>query len=425
VKRARNQLLKLLEKKQAIYTSILKEEKKKFFRLKQKIAKTKVTKKKLQLLALKEKKERKAALALAKKVALKEKKRVALAEKIALEEEQRIALAKKVALEEKQRIALAEKIALEEEQRIALAKKVAFEEKKLRALARQNNSSMTVTEEIAELEKLDFFESDQVGDELALFNQSKSKNSKGFKDFDKWFKYSLGYSTMLKNLEESNSGREAIKGTITMNPHSYYFLGTTMSFDINNYNNIYYQPDFSYSFGYSDWHQDTFSWNYSNYANNKFSPKEGESRFNFQSGNWEVSYKTKVKDVRLTAKAKYVPKSNSKKLYIKAQKVVLDDVMLSAQLKHNITTKQNRLTLSAKTFVYDNFFVSGSIYEYYKEDTIRAVDGEYAYSFGWSDSKPYHPSITYSNYYTPTRWDTDEGPKFNEGTLSVKFNLDF
>ncbi|CAA6800123.1 MAG: Unknown protein [uncultured Sulfurovum sp.] len=368
------------------------------------------------------------------------KKEVEEAERIALEvakqkEEERLLLVKKnkelyeakKALEQK---ALEEKRRKErEKQRLALLKKKELEEAERRRL--QNNSSMTKEEEIVELEKLDLFESDQLGDEVALFRQTKKKQGTGFKPLNKWFKFSVAYSTTLQNIEEPNSGREALKGTFMINPHSYYFLGATSSLDINNYNNIYYQPDFSYSFGYSDWHQDTFSWNYSNYANNKFSPKDGESRFNFQSGNWELAYKTKVEDValvdniKLNAKIKYKPSSNSKKVYIKAKTVVLDDVMISAQLKHNITTKQNRLTLSAKTFLYDKFFVSGTAYEYYKPDSIGSNDGEYAYSFGWADSKPYHPSIIYSNYYTPTRWDSDEGPKFKEGTLSVKFNLDF
>lgn len=319
-------------------------------------------------------------------------------------------------------------VKIEKENKRKEAKKIAAElarkkEEERKRLA--NKNSMSKVEEIEALEKLDLFEGDQLGDELTLFRQKKQKSNKGFKDFSDWFKYSLGYSSMLKNFSTPNSGREAMKGTIMINPHSYYFLGGTSSFDINSYKSPYYQPDFSYSFGYSDWHMDTFSWNYSNYANNKFSPEEGEDRFNFDKGNWELSYKTQVDDVTYTAKGKYVPASNSKKLYLKAKTIVLDDVMVSAQLKHNITTQQNRLTLSAKTFLYEKFFASGSVYEYYKPDSIGSNDGEYAYSFGWSDARPFHPSIVYSNYYTPTRWDPDEGPKFNEGTVSIKFNLDF
>lgn len=396
----------------------MKEEKKKLVILKKKIAQKKVNLVSLKNLVVKEKKERE--IILAEKIE-EEKlaKKLAFAKKL---EKEKVTLAKKIANKKKR--LLAQK---KERKRLASLKKKRLELKRKRELAEKKRKRLAIkkAKKVSELEKIDLFESDQVGDEVALFQESHTKKSKGFKPLKKWFKYALGYSTTPKNLEESDSGREALKGTITMNPHSYYFLGTTMSFDTNDYENIYYQPDFSYSFGYSDWHLDTFSWNYSNYANNKFSPKKGEDRFNFQNGNWELSYKTKVKDIRLTAKAKYLPAKNSKKVYIKAKKVLLDDVMLSAQLKHNITTKQNRLTLSAKTFIYDKFFVSGSVYEYYEEDSIRSLDGEYAYSFGWSDSKPYHPSITYSNYYTATRWDSDEGPHFNEGVLSVKFNIKF
>ncbi|CAA6816479.1 MAG: Unknown protein [uncultured Sulfurovum sp.] len=412
----------LLQQNKETYTAYLNREKEVLVNLKKELAKQKIkvadSIKKFDIAKVKHKE----TIRLAKVKKENERKRLALLEM------RRITLA----IEEKKHQKELKQLALKKEKekkRLALLKKKKLEEAQKRRLA--NSRFMSKIEEIAELEKLDLFESDQIGDELSLFRQEKKKSSKGFKPFDKWFKFSGAYSSMLKNIETSNSGREALKGTFMLSPHSYYFLGATASLDLNNYNNIYYQPDFSYSFGYSDWHQDTFSWNYSNYANNKFNPKDDESRFNFQSGNWELSYKTKVEDVplldtfKLSGKIKYKPSSNSKKVYLKAKTVVLDDVMLSAQIKHNITNKQNRLTLSAKTFLYDKFFVSGTAYEYYKPDSIGSNDGEYAYSFGWSDSKPFHPSIVYSNYYTPTRWDSTEGPKFKEGTLSIKFNLDF
>lgn len=349
---------------------------------------------------------------------LKQQQAIYAAQKEEEELKRQALLAKEEEEKEKQRLALLKKKQEEEEERERLALIQAQEEERQR-LARAK-------EEIVELNKLDLLESDQIGEELALFNEEKKEaSSSDFKAFEDWFKVSVGYSTTLKNIDEKHYGREALKTILTINPHSYYFLGMTSSFDLNNYTNPYYQPDFSYSFGYSDWHMDTFSWNYSNYANNKFSPKEGEDRFNFGKGNWELSYKTKYDDITLTAKGKYVTKTDTKKLYLKAKTVVLDDVMVSAQWKHNINKNQNRLTLSVKTFLYEKFFVSGSVYEYFKPDTIGSNDGEYAYSFGWKDSRPFYPSILYSNYYTATRWDPDEGPKFHDGTLSIKFNLDF
>jgi len=406
-------------------------------------SKSYLTIEKLALQVLKEKKiAKEKALALAKKLAFeKEQQKIALAKKVAAEKEKQhlILLTKQKREEEKQRLALLEQQKLEEEKKIALAKKLAAEKEKRRLAllkkraAEEEKKRKTVylakaKEEVKELEKIDLYEGDQLSTETALFmeNSLANKNSKsGFKPLSKWLSCSLGYGTTLNNLREKNYGREAVKTTCTLTPYSYFFAGTTLSFDINDYTNPYYQPDFSYSFGYSDWHQDTWSFGYSNYSNNKIHPKGKENRFNFQSGTWEVGYKNKIDNISLSAKAKYIPIHNTKKLSISSKTTVLDKVMVSAQLQHNIDSKQNKLTLSAKTFVYDKLFVSGSVYEYYKKDTKGTLDPDYAYSIGWKDSRPFHPSITYSNYYMPTRWASDEGPKFKDGSLSVSFSLKF
>jgi len=434
VKRAREKLLTLLEKKQAIYTSTLMDEKRTIVALKEKIEKKKLKLTKLVLQVDKEKKvARDRALALAKKISFeKEQQKIALAKKLAvekekqkIEEEKKIALAKKLALEEEKRVALVKKLAAEKEkQRLALLKKRELEEKK----KRKKIYLAKAKEEVKELEKIDLYEGDQLSAETALFMENsltdKSSNS-GFKPLNKWINCSLGYGSTLNNLLEQDYGREALKTTCTLTPYSYYFAGTTLNLDLNDYENSFYQPDFSYSFGYSDWHQDTWSFGYSNYANNKINPREKENRFNFQSGTWEVGYKNKIDNISLTAKAKYVPITNDKKLIVSSKTTVLDKVMVSAQLQHDVNSEQNKLTLSAKTFIYDKLFVSGSVYEYYKSDTKGAMDPDYAYTIGWKDSRPFHPSITYSNYYMPTRWASDEGPKFKDGSLSVSFNLKF
>ena len=401
------------------------DEKQTLVALKEKIAKKKLKLTKLALQVDREKKIAKERV-LAKKLAdEKERQQLLLLAKQKLAEEKKIALAKKLALAEKKRVALAKKLAAEKEKRrLALLKKREAEAEK----KRKEVYLAKAKEEVKALEKIDLYEGEQLSSETALFmeNSLADKSSKsGFKPLSKWLSCSLGYGTTLNNLSEKNYGREALKTTCTLTPYSYFFAGTTLSFDINDYTNPYYQPDFSYSFGYSDWHQDTWSFGYSNYSNNKINPKGKENRFNFQSGTWEVGYKNKIDNISLAAKAKYTPIHNTKKLSVSSKTTVLDKVMVSAQLQHNITSKQNKLTLSAKTFIYDKLFVSGSIYEYYKKDTKGTLDPDYAYSIGWKDSRPFHPSITYSNYYMPTRWASDEGPKFKDGSLSVSFSLKF
>lgn len=194
---------------------------------------------------------------------------------------------------------------------------------------------------------------------------------------------------------------------------------------MNSYENIYYQPDFSYSFGYSDWHSDTWGLTYSNYANNKINPKEGEDRFNFESGQWDLNYKTEIDDVKVKGSFKYTQGTNSKEFSLTGSKVFFDNIATSAMWKHYFDYPQERLTLSAKSYIYKKFMVGGSAYIYsdYKRQTV--LEPDYAFSFGWYDTRPLHPTITYSNYYMPTRWPrrSQEDVPFSSGVISVKMNF--
>jgi hypothetical protein len=250
------------------------------------------------------------------------------------------------------------------------------------------------------------------------------------KDFDKWFKYKVGYSNSVEGLTKRNVAREYVKATVMMSPMQYFFINATFNKDINGFKNIYYQPDFSYSFGYSDWHPDTWSLVYSNYANNKFNPKEGEERFNFDQGTWELKYKTKKNKYNLSGALRFIPKNSVGSLVFNGSRSVKSDwlekdILLSSNLKFYLDTNQQRLTLSSKAFLYKKFFVSSSVYLYADYSKQTALEPDYAYSFGWVDTSKGGLSITYSNYYTPTRWGwrDEEGPTFSQGSLSVSVNF--
>lgn len=341
--------------------------------------------------------------------------------------------------EEQRREAQRQRLAQEEAKRNKEALLQAQKEKaEQERLAQQ--AALTQQEKIEELQAMDTTEDEQPADESADFLASlrREEQAQGikaksfwdnltFKDPQKWLTGSLGYATTLRNLETLNSGREALKVGLNLNPISYFFASTTMSFDLNSYENIYYQPDFSYSFGYSDWHPNTFSLVYSNYMDNKFFPEEGKSRFNFQSGTWDLGYHNKFDAISFNANFKYVPQKRSKRLYLKAGTTLADTVVTSLQVKHYVDEEQNRIRLSAKTFLSDNLFISGSAYTYTDSDKQKPLDPDYAYSIGWKSKKPFAPSITYSNYYMPTRWGwkEEEGPHFKDGVLSVNFSLKF
>ena len=407
-------------------------------------SKEQLKKEKATLVALeirqKEEKEKQFLVELKRQEALKkrEQERLVLEKKLAKEKVlKRMALAKKLKKEEeKKRLALKKK--LEKEKRLkhlALAKKlklIELEKERLKKLKKESEERKLLTKlynnEIEELKKIDIIEGEHRTDEVALLvDTKKTKGGSTFKPFDKWFKYSMGYSSNLMNFHEQDSGREALKFSLMANPYSYFFAGVTFSMDVNDYENIYYQPDFSYSFGYSDWHQDTWSFGYANYANNKINPEGKEKQFNFEEGTWDVGYKTKIDDISYRANLKHTVSRNSTIFSVSASTKIAKKTLVSAKVNHHFDYKQEQLVISSKTFLYDKFFVSSSVYLYSDLGKQTDLEPDYAYSFGWKDSRPFHPSITYSNYYTPTRWGgrTKSGPHFENGSLSLSFSLKF
>jgi hypothetical protein len=287
------------------------------------------------------------------------------------------------------------------------------------------------------LEAVDLVEAESLPDEASLFLESKAtktqpeikkpphtsqkstpstqpKDPFALKPLNEWFKFSPGYGTALFSGNKDGS-RESLKLSISMSPIKNFFIGTTLHRTVNSYSNPYYEPDFSYSFGYMNWSPDTFSLLYSNYANNKFFPKEDESRFNFQSGLWDLSYNTKIEGIKLRTAFNYTHKPKVYNLQVSASKKI-GKFLYSARYKRYLEKNQNQLTLSAKGYLYKKLFASGSMYFYSHPNKQTSLEQDYAVSFGWKDlNKGY--SILFSTYYQPN------GAPFRKGNFLVNFNF--
>ena len=232
----------------------------------------------------------------------------------------------------------------------------------------------------------------------------------------------MGFDTSLRNLKESDSGRSKINFSLSITPMDYLYFTITSMWDINGYKNPYYQPDYYYTFGYSDYHKDTWGFSYSNYKNNIISK---DNLYGFKDGTWEVNYKTKIEDIDLMAKATYVPSENEKFLSIRAYTPLNDYTSLSVEYEHYLHINQEKLTISAKSFLYKKFFVSATAFLYSNLDNQTDLESDYSYSFGWKDSRPYHFSIQYSQEYSPTRWPwrDEKYPSFSSGKISISMKF--
>jgi len=251
-------------------------------------------------------------------------------------------------------------------------------------------------------------------------NQLESGSNK--KDINDIFKLSIGFDSSLANLQESDSGRTALRFSLSIKPRKYMYFTLTSIWDINGYKNPYYQPDYYYTFGYSDYHKDTWGFSYSNYKNNILSK---DNLYGFKDGSWEIHYKTKIKDIDLIAKATFVPSEKEKFLSLNGYTTLNDYTSLSIGYEHYFHIKQEKLTISAKSFLYDKLFVSATAFLYSNLDNQTELESDYSYSFGWQDNRPYHFSIKYAQEYSPTRWpwrDT-KYPSFSSGKISISMNF--
>jgi len=305
-------------------------------------------------------------------------------------------------------------------------KKILVQEKKVRDL---NLLELVQDERVPRNVALDMM-AQQKAEQQAERQQGKGKKKKKketpffvLNPLDKWFHFSMSGGGSPFNYEAQGSN---LNLSINISPAKYFFISTSLALAVNSYTSPYYQPDFSYSFGYSDWHPDTIGFAYSNYANNKFIPEGNEDRFNFQQGTWEINYKNRYEKFNLFASLTYTPFYDFRKSKIKLSKTFWEKKLLtSASWEHYFHDEQERLILDSKYLITKKLFATATAYFYADYAKQTDLEPDYAYSIGWLDTRKYHPSITFSNYYTPTRWggrDEVVGAK-TKGTISFSIRF--
>jgi hypothetical protein len=190
-------------------------------------------------------------------------------------------------------------------------------------------------------------------------------------------------------------------------PITFWYLQTT--FD------IYFQPDlkrawnpdFTYSFGYDDWHPYTFSLTYSNYGGNRFAPNysEGESITPLQ-----------VERSRLEPKG---AKFNWATHYTVVPRY--EDLA-----SNKIQDWKQSASLSCTNTVYKFFYWTLTAIKYPYRSQEQPWDPDYTYGFGYFDYRRGRFSIEYNNYSGnryPWRASGKTAATFRSGGVSVFWNF--
>lgn len=215
------------------------------------------------------------------------------------------------------------------------------------------------------------------------------------------------------------SGSPAVSLTLRYQPAGYWFAQASFIAYLEPARRARWNPDFTYSFGYDDWHPYTFSLIYSNYASNRFSPSKGEPVSPIDHGTISLGWKAPM------------PRSLARMFLIDQSQTINCRIGLNAtpRFDRNDGTTGSwkssanigcRFPIKGKLFFDLNMFVYGH--------GQQPWDPDFTYSFGLFDYRSNRFSIQYANYSGnrfPGHHRAANSGRFVDGGITISWNHGF
>ena len=203
-------------------------------------------------------------------------------------------------------------------------------------------------------------------------------------------------------------------------PQSYWFGQMTFYRYLNAERQQPWSPDFTYSFGYDDWHAGTFSAVYSNYTGNRFfpDPVSNEKRSAFNQGQWSFGYKFALPQA-------FEP------LFLVGDK---DQLGCSANVNltpryadlrsQSIKPFKKSLALGCRYTRPSGWYANVTLVAYPDRSQQQPWDPDFTYGFGYFDWRPGTISVQYSNYSGNRFFGHNAVPgdgSFRKGSISISW----
>jgi hypothetical protein len=207
-------------------------------------------------------------------------------------------------------------------------------------------------------------------------------------------------------------------------PVGYWFVNVSLFQYIARREARVWEPDFTYSFGYNDWHPYTFSLVYGNYGGNKFAPDaaRGEAFTRFEEGTWSLGFKFPAPT------------------FLEKLLVFYPTGGVGHQVNVNLTPRffdvqaagfrgwKTSLSLNTRYTIWQYFYVNLALYAYPDKTHQQPWDPDFTYGFGYYDWHSMTVSVQYNNYAGnrfPWNPRTTTTGNFLDGILSVSWNFSF
>lgn len=185
------------------------------------------------------------------------------------------------------------------------------------------------------------------------------------------------------------SGSAAATLDLRYQPVGYWFAQIELLGYLQPSKRAPWNGDFTYSFGYDDYHPYTFSLVYANYTNNRFRPRPGEPVSYFDRGTISLGWKAPV------------PAGIARHL-------LTDDALsIDCRIGANVSPRFERQdgtigsnkdsgTLGCRYPFTNHLFAEVAVYAYAHGQ--QPWDPDFTYSFGFADYRSGHLSLVYANY---------------------------
>lgn len=211
----------------------------------------------------------------------------------------------------------------------------------------------------------------------------------------------------------------SLRATFTYNPVSYWFASTTLVGYADYELREAWNPDFTYVFGYDDWHPYTISAYYSNYGGNRLFPNRDEVFSEFLFGTITIAWKFPI------------PKAIAEPLLIDKSAGIGCAVGYNGSPRYfDLASASNKywkqsVSLGCKYSVVGNWYFNWSLYAYLNPDQQQPWDPDFTYGFGYFDWRPGTISIQYNNYSGnrfPWRRKNPGTGRFKHGEFSLSWS---
>ncbi|MBT0668012.1 hypothetical protein HT136_06485 [Novosphingobium profundi] len=202
-------------------------------------------------------------------------------------------------------------------------------------------------------------------------------------------------------------------------PVGYWFAQIALNRYLDSSRRQDWDPDFTYSFGYDDWHPYTFSLVYSNYTNNRFDPAPGEPVTRLDYGTVAFGYKAPL------------PRAL-------AEPLLLDDTLsIDCRANLNVTPRydrndggvghwKNNVSLGCRYPFTRRLYIDFTAYAWGHGQ--QPWDPDFTYGFGLFDYRSNHVSLQYANYSGnrfPWRTAREGTGRFRNGGLLLSWSHAF